>query len=363
MSKRILMAMSGGIDSSVAAILLRKQQYEVIGATYRTYDQISQECISREKGCCTVDAIFEAQQMAHNLGMEHHIIDLREEFASTVIANFIDEYMCGRTPNPCVVCNATIKWGKMMEWADRLGCDAIATGHYARIGVTDEGRYYLRRGADTAKDQTYFLWRLSQDNLHRTHFPLGDYVKPEVRQMALDAGFERLSKKTESQEICFVPDNDYRHFLYDNVPDFDTRCKMGNFIDKNGNVLGQHTGCPNYTIGQRKGLGVAFGSPRYVTQINATANTVTLGLRDDLLSSKCRLKSVNMMKYADFTDGTTIMAKLRYRSNPVPADIYHCPEGIELRFPSPAESVTPGQSAVLYTGPDYNDVLAGGIIC
>lgn len=354
--------MSGGIDSSVAAIILKDKGFDVVGATYRIYDQISQECMAREKGCCAVDAIFEAQRLAKDLGIPHHILDFRKEFKATVIRDFIDQYMNACTPNPCVMCNAVIKWGRMSECADELGCDYIATGHYARVAQTDNGRFYLQRGADKAKDQTYFLWRLTQENLSRTLFPLGSLNKPEVRQMALDNGYEKLSKKTESQEICFVPDNDYRHFLQENVPDYSETVKKGDFIDKNGKVLGLHQGYPNYTIGQRKGLGIALGEPRFVTNIDAATNRVTLGDREDLLSESCIIKDVNMMKIADFTDGMTVMAKLRYRSNPVPADIYHHPGGAELRFHSPAECVTPGQSAVLYVGDGYDDVLGGGII-
>lgn len=354
--------MSGGIDSSVAAMVLKKEKYDVAGATFRTYDQISQACMAREKGCCAVDAIFEAQRLAADFGIDHHILDFRREFRDTVIADFIDQYMSGRTPNPCVVCNATIKWGKMIEYALANGYEAIATGHYARIGITPDGRYFLRRGADKAKDQTYFLWRLTQDNLRRTIFPLGDYTKPEVRRMALEAGYEKLSKKTESQEICFVPDNDYRHFLRKNVQNYDEKIKKGDFIDIEGKKIGTHQGCSNYTIGQRKGLGVAFGEPRFVVGIDPDTNTVKLGLREDLLADKCVITNVNMMKMADFTDGMPAMAKLRYRSNPVAALLYHHPAGIELRFDTPAESVTPGQSAVLYTGDDYDDVLGGGVI-
>lgn len=354
--------MSGGIDSSVAAMILKERGYEVTGATYRIYDQVSKECMARERGCCAVDAIFEARRLAQELGMEHHIIDLREEFRDTVIADFTEQYMHARTPNPCVVCNAVIKWGRMMERADAMGCDRMATGHYARIGQTEDGRYYLRRGADRAKDQTYFLWRLTQENLRRTVFPLGSLTKPEVRRMAAEHGYERLSKKTESQEICFIPDNDYRNFLRNNVPDYDRRVLPGDFIDREGRVLGRHQGCPNYTIGQRKGLGIALGAPRFVTNINAEANTVTLGEREELMSESCVIKNLNMMMLEDFADGMTVMAKLRYRSNPVPADVYHHPLGAELRFHSPAESVTPGQSAVLYTGEEYDDVIGGGII-
>lgn len=180
--------------------------------------------------------------------------------------------------------------------------------------------------------------------------------------MAAEHGYERLSKKTESQEICFIPDNDYRNFLRNNVPDYDRRVLPGDFIDREGRVLGRHQGCPNYTIGQRKGLGIALGAPRFVTNINAEANTVTLGEREELMSESCVIKNLNMMMLEDFADGMTVMAKLRYRSNPVPADVYHHPLGAELRFHSPAESVTPGQSAVLYTGEEYDDVIGGGII-
>ena len=186
-SKKILMAMSGGIDSSIAAMILKNQGYSLIGATYRTFDQISDSCLAKEKGCCSVDSIFEAKALAESMGFPHHILDIREEFKSSVIADFIEEYMHGRTPNPCVVCNSNIKWGKLMEIAAELGCDTIATGHYARISKTDEGRYFLQCGVDLAKDQTYFLWKLSQYDLAHTVFPLGNLTKPEVRKMAFDA--------------------------------------------------------------------------------------------------------------------------------------------------------------------------------
>lgn len=360
---KVLMAMSGGIDSSVAAMLLTESGYDLIGATYRTFDNISQECLAKEKGCCSVDSIFEAQKMAKDMGFQHHILDIRQDFYEHVITDFIKEYMQGRTPNPCVVCNSNIKWGRLQQFADTLGCFYIATGHYARIEKTDEGRYYLRKGADDTKDQTYFLWQLKQDNLARTIFPLGSLTKNEVRSIALSHGYEKLSKKTESQEICFIPDNDYRSFLRKHVPDYDKRVTTGVFTDKNGNKLGIHQGFPNYTIGQRKGLGIALGEPAYVINIDAQNNVVTLGKKEDLRNTQCRADHVNMMKFEDFEDGTTVMAKVRYKSCPVAADIYHEPDNaILFKFHSPVESITPGQSIVAYCGENFEDVLLGAVI-
>lgn len=359
--KRVLMAMSGGIDSSVAAMLLKQQGYELVGATYRTYDQISQECMSKERGCCSVDSIFEAQKMARDMGFEHHIIDLRQTFKDSVICDFISEYLNGRTPNPCVVCNSEIKWGKLQEIADSLECDYIATGHYARIGY-ENGRYFLKKGVDESKDQTYFLWRLTQENLSRTIFPLGGLTKTEVRRIALENGYEKLSKKSESQEICFIPDNDYRGFLSSHVDGFNVKYPKGKFVDTEGNELGEHQGFPNYTIGQRKGLGIALGKPAYVVRIEPEANRVVLGNREDLLSESCVIERVNVMKYADFDEGMEVMAKIRYKSKPGLANIYHQGNGIVVSFKEPMESVTPGQSVVLYAGDECQDVIAGGII-
>lgn len=265
--KKVLIAMSGGIDSTVAAMLLQEQGYDLVGVTYRTFDSISKGCMEKEKGCCSVDSLFEAKRMAQDLGFEHHILDIRQEFKDTVITNFIDEYLRGRTPNPCVVCNSTIKWGKIIETADELGCQYVSTGHYARIGHQN-GRWYLRKGADESKDQTYFLWTLTQENLARTIFPLGELTKPEVRRIALEHGYEKLSQKVESQEICFIPENDYRAFLAEHVENYTEKYGPGDFTDTQGNKLGTHKGYPNYTIGQRKGLGIALGQPMFVVAIH-----------------------------------------------------------------------------------------------
>lgn len=358
MKKRVLMAMSGGIDSTVAAMLLQKQGYELVGVTYRTFDNISQGCMEKEKGCCSVDSLFEAKKMAQDLGFEHHILDIRKEFKNSVIRNFIDEYLRGRTPNPCVVCNSTIKWGKLLETADQYGCDYIATGHYARIGEKGN-RYFLQKGIDEAKDQTYFLWMLTQDNLARTLFPLGELTKPEVRRIALQHGYEKLSQKGESQEICFIPDNDYRAFLNEEVEDFSEKYGPGDFVDTQGNYLGRHKGFPHYTIGQRKGLGIALGQPMFVVAISAEENKIVLGTREELQGQTFYASQLNFMKYPQIPDGLEVAVKIRYRSQGGIARLY--PEGEKIRvvFQHPVDSITPGQSAVFYEGAD---VVGGGII-
>ena len=341
--KRVLIAMSGGIDSSVAAMLLLEQGYELIGVTFRTFDSIRESCIAKEKGCCSVESIFEAKHLAEQLGFEHHILDFRETFRKHVIANFVDEYRHGRTPNPCVLCNSHIKWGELMHAADEYGCDCIATGHYARIAERD-GHYFLRKAVDTHKDQTYFLWMLTEENLKRTIFPLGGLTKDEVRAIALQHGFEKLSKKRESQEICFVANNDYRSFLASEG----VETKPGNYMDADGKVIGQHAGYTCYTIGQRKGLRIALGYPAFVTHIDAEHNQVTLGTHDELFITQVRIRDFKF----NGDSSQPVYAQIRYRSQPSEAQ-YN--EGL-LTFKEPVWAVTPGQSVVIY----QNDLLVGG---
>lgn len=352
------MAMSGGIDSTVAAMLLLEQGYELEGVTFRTFDNISRACMEKEKGCCSVDSLFEAKRMAEEMGFAYRILDIRREFRETVIGNFIEEYLHGRTPNPCVLCNSDIKWGKLLNLADELGCDYLATGHYARI-EQEGSRRYLRKGADAAKDQTYFLWTLTQDNLARTLFPLGGLTKPEVRQIAFERGYEKLSKKGESQEICFIPDNDYRAFLRQEVEDYDGKYGPGDFVDTSGRQLGTHRGFPNYTIGQRKGLGIALGQPMFVVAIRPEENIVVLGSREELQGKTFYVGRVNAMKYDPIPEGLEVTAKIRYRNEGGSACLY--PEGDRLRvvFHGTMDSITPGQSAVFY---EDDDVVGGGII-
>jgi len=343
---RVLMAMSGGIDSSVAAMLLLEQGYDLVGVTFRTFDSIKPSCLAREKGCCSVESIMEARHLAQKLGFEHHIVDFRDIFRQHVIANFVDEYRHGRTPNPCVLCNSHIKWGVLLGEADRHGCEFIATGHYARI-AQQGGHWFLRRAADSHKDQTYFLWMLTEENLSRTLFPLGGFTKDEVRRMAAERGFGQLSRKRESQEICFIPDNDYRAFLAsEGCPSSE-----GQYVDAAGNPLGRHAGFQNYTIGQRKGLGIALGYPAFVTHIDAGRNEVTLGRHDDLWQTRVCLRDGFFRGDA----ASPVQAQIRYRSQPSEAVF----EGGTLSFSSPVWAVAPGQSAVMY----QSDLLVGaGII-
>jgi len=351
MKGKVLLGMSGGIDSTVSAMLLLEQGYEVVGVTFRTYDSIKESCLAKEKGCCSIESIMEAKYNAERMGFEHHIVDFRETFRRCVIQNFMDEYMAGRTPNPCVLCNSTIKWGEMLQLADQMGCDYIATGHYARI-VERNAHIYLRIAADTKKDQTYFLWMLTEKQLKRTLFPLGDLTKDQVREIARSYGYEQLAVKRESQEICFIPNDDYRSFLRANVPDYMERVHAGEYVNAAGEVLGKHEGFVNYTIGQRKGLGIALGHPAYVTHIDASTNRITLGSNEDLYASELHFKPFAMRPL----DNSPITAKVRYRSQAV--SVKEIDEG-RLVFASPVWGVTPGQSVVLYAD---ELVVGGGII-
>ena len=362
---RVLVGMSGGIDSTVAAILLQEQGYEVVGATFRTFDppvannQTPNINHQSRKSCAAEQSIIDAQHMSSLLGIDHHILDFRQTFREHVMGNFIREYACGRTPNPCVRCNSHIKWGSLMEAANQLGCDYIATGHYAQI-ATHRGHYYLKTAVDKAKDQTYFLWMLTEENLRSTLFPLGGLTKSQVRQIALEHGFEALSKKEESQDICFIPNNDYRTFLAEQgiaVP-------AGEYIDADGKVLGMHQGFCHYTIGQRKGLGIALGSPKFVTKIDATHNRVTLGDRNDLLVKEATIEEVRLRDWDWLDESPALQARIRYKSPAVEATIKQRSEtaiGAEatIIFKEPVWGVTPGQSLVMYKD---DLVIGGGII-
>jgi tRNA-specific 2-thiouridylase len=356
---KVLVAMSGGIDSTVTALMLNDAGYEVIGITMKTWDYATSGTSKKETGCCNIDSFNDARTAAVQHGFPHYILDIRDEFGDFVIDNFVEEYLAGRTPNPCVMCNTHIKWRALLKRADALGCEYIATGHYAKVGQHTNGRFFLSRGEDELKDQSYVLWGLQQDLLSRTLLPLGTYKKPQIRQMAMDYGYPELAKKSESYEICFVPDNDYRGFLKRKVPGLENTVQGGNFVDKAGNVLGTHKGYPFYTIGQRKGLDVTFGRPVYVTHIQPESNTIVLGDEEDLNRREMLVGKLNWMKYDDITDGMEAVTKVRYKDSGSLSNLYHHENGISVKFYQEAKSIAPGQSAVFYEG---DDVIGGGII-
>lgn len=355
----VLVAMSGGIDSTVTALMLHEEGYNVIGITMKTWDYANSGGSKKETGCCSLDSINDARGVAVDRGFHHFIVDIREEFGDYVIDNFVDEYMAGRTPNPCVLCNTHIKWDALLRRANAMDCEFIATGHYAKI-AENNGRKYITKAKDDRKDQSYVLWGLNQECMERTKFPLGPYTKPEVRQMAADFGYTDLSKKGESYEICFVPDNDYRGFLKRRVDGLEERVAGGNFIDTKGNILGQHEGYPFYTIGQRKGLGIALGQPMYVNEIRPETNTVVLGDVNDLLRNGMTVGKLNWQKYDTAPHGLEVTSQIRYNdpgtmSKILPFDN----ERVSVEFMANVRGVAPGQSAVFYEG---DDVIGGGII-
>lgn len=358
---KVLVAMSGGIDSTVTALMLHHEGYEVIGITMKTWDYATSvgTTSKKETGCCNIDSFNDARMAAVHHGFPHYILDIRDEFGDFVIENFVEEYLAGRTPNPCVMCNTHIKWKALLKRANNLGCDFIATGHYAEVHQHENGRYFLSKGLDETKDQSYVLWGLDQELLSRTIMPLGKYRKSEIRQMAHDMGYPELAKKSESYEICFVPDNDYRGFLKRRVEGLEEKVDGGWFTDKNGKRLGKHKGYPFYTIGQRKGLDIALGKPAFVTAINPETNTVVLGDEQDLEQNDMMVGKINWIKYDGITDGMEAITKIRYKDKGAFSNLYTADNGVNVRFYENVKGIAPGQSAVFYEG---NDVIGGGII-
>ena len=353
--KRVLVGMSGGIDSSAVCIMLQEQGYEVVGVTMRTWDVASAFSSPEQE---EPNFILEARALAERLGIEHHVADVREEFKQVIVKYFIDEYMQGRTPNPCVMCNPLFKERLLCEWADKTGCAWISTGHYCRLEERN-GHQYIVAGDDMTKDQSYFLWRLPQEILRRFLFPLGNYTKQEVREYLKEKGFETKAKGGESMEVCFI-EGDYRDFLRQQIPDIDTKIGPGFFVDNKGVKIGQHKGFPYYTIGQRKGLGIALGHPAHVLRINAEKNTVMLGTAEDLKAEYMLVEDTMITDMKELLECPNLTVRIRYRSKPIPCQVLPLENGQMLvRFLSEASAIAPGQSAVFYDG---QRVLGGAFI-
>ncbi len=358
--KRVVVAMSGGVDSSVAAVLMVEQGYDVIGVTMKTYDY---EDVggndNRDSSCCSIDGINMARSVAGKFGFPHYVFDFSERFRKEVIDEFVGEYIAGRTPNPCVICNRKIKWEYLLEKADGLGADFICTGHYAGVRFDrDLGRYVLSRGKDAGKDQSYALYGLTQASLSRTIFPLTEISKPEVRELALKYGVAS-AMKPESYEICFVADNNYGRFLRDSVPGLGDEIDGGSILF-DGKEIGKHRGYAFYTIGQRKGLGVSNEKPLYVKKIDVAHNIVEVDVEEKLYFRTLMAERLNIVKYPRVPQGKKFRAKIRYKDGGADCIVRQTSEdSMEVEFTSPRRAITPGQSVVIY---ENDDVVAGGII-
>lgn len=351
LKKKVLLGMSGGVDSSVAAALLKEQGYEVIGVTMRVWEDKN----IADKGCCSVSAVEDARRVANSLHIPHHVLDFKDIFKAKVVDYFKKEYMRGRTPNPCIACNKHIKFGALLNKALSMGMDYVATGHYGRVEYDLlKDRYILKKAKDAHKDQTYFLYNLTQKQLSRTLLPLGDYTKEEVRQMAENMGLEAVASKPDSQEICFIPDNDYVRFIEKNTEE---EIKSGYFVDLQGNILGEHNGIINYTIGQRKGLGISIGKPTYVVHIDSDTNTVVLGDNEHVFAKGLIASDLNFIGIDSLESDMKVYAKIRYSAREAPATISPIDGGrVRVLFDEPARAITPGQSVVFY----YEDMVVGG---
>jgi tRNA-uridine 2-sulfurtransferase len=356
----VLVGMSGGVDSSVAAAVLAEQGYTVIGVTIKTYryEDVGGN-IGNESSCCSIDGINDARLVCDKLGIPHYVVDFTEPFDKKIISYFIDEYMSGRTPNPCVLCNRTIKWEEMLGKADLVGAQYIATGHFARVRKDETtGRYVVSRGADRNKDQSYAMWALTQESLSRTIFPLGHLTKPEVRELAEKFGL-RTASKAESFEICFIPDNDYNRFLKNNVEGLEERVDGGDIV-MDGRVIGKHKGFPFYTIGQRKGLGISTPEPVYVTKIDYKNNVIEVGRNDAIMHSGLIARDCNLIKYDSWENGREVLAKIRYKDEGGDASVRALDDGrLRVSFSEPRRAITPGQSIVFYEG---EDIVGGAVI-
>ncbi len=356
--KKVVIGMSGGVDSSVAAYLLKEAGYDVIGVTMQIWQEEPEETVSENGGCCGLSAVEDAARVAQMLGIPHYVMNFRKEFDDKVIQYFMQEYLAGRTPNPCIACNRYVKWESLLQRSMQLGADYIATGHYARISQLPNGRYSITRSVTAAKDQTYALYNLTQEQLSHTLMPVGDYEKSEIRKIAEKIGLN-VANKPDSMEICFIPDQDYAGFIRENsgkeIPE-------GNFVTADGTVVGRHKGITHYTVGQRKGLNLSMGRPVFVTEIRPETNEVVVGDNSEVFSQHLICGNLNFMSIADLSIGEeiSVMAKIRYNHQGADAVVRRISEDqAEVLFHEPVRAVTPGQAVVFYEG---DHVLGGGTI-